>query len=490
MLALLLMVLMTQATACTVSQNPLSGRSRAYGYTWEQERQLGQQADQEIVVAMGLYDDADVQAYVERIGQRVLAESHLRRPDADPEFRETPFTFRVIDSPVVNAFALPGGFVYVTRGLLSHLNNEAQLAVVLGHEIVHIAGRHASRQALQAQLGQLGVIGGAVLGQAVLGGQAGRSILNLGSTAAGLLLLSYGRDAERESDQHGVAYAAQAGYDAGEGAEFFVSLRRLGEESGGGLPSFLSTHPDPGEREQTIRAMAAEWRQQVQMNLVEEQGYLNQIEGIVVGQDPRQGFVQDEMFYHPQLRFRFPVPRNFLVDNQPSQVAMVERQNQQAAIIFAIASGASSASAAAAQFGNQQGVNVQDNRAVSVNGLPAHALAATATLEGGQEIGLLTYFIEHGDNVYYFLGYSVLSVFGQYRDTFQRTMTGFAPETSQRILSVQPARLRLVRANRAAPFSSFVGGDLPGGLTAEELAIMNQVELNEQISAGTTLKLP
>src|SRR5690606_20269355 len=125
-----------------------------------------------------------------------------------------------------------------------------------------------------------------------------------------------------------------------------------------------------------------------------------------------------------------------------------------------------------------------------VNGLPAYYGVATAQLEGGQQVGLMTYFIEHGGRVYQFMGIAPVNGFNSYADTFRRTMTGFAPENRQEIISAQPHRLRLVRANRSAPFSSFVGDNLPAGMTAEELAIMNQVQLNEQIASGTLLKLP
>ena len=486
----LLGLIILDCAACTVSRNPISGRRRAYGYSWEQERQLGAQADQQIVQQMGVYDNAGLQAYVDRIGQRVLEESHLRAPDADPEFRNTPFTFRVLDVPVVNAFALPGGYVYVTRGLLAHLNNEAQLAVVLGHEIVHVAARHASQRAFEAQTGQVGVLAGAILGQAVLGGSAAQTILDLGSTATQLLLLQYGRDDERESDRHGVAYAAQVGYEAAEAAEFFVSLERMGDQSGSSLPSFLSTHPDPGEREETIRRLAADWGEQVSMSLVREEEYLSYIDGMIVGPDPRQGFVREGYFYHPELRFRFPAPSRFLVDNQPSQVTMVDQQTQQGAIIFSIAAGAQTAQEAASQFLNQQGISIQESRAESVNGLRAYYGLATAQLEGGQQVGLMTYFIEHRDNVYYFLGLAPVSEFGSYADVFRQTMRGFAPENRSEILSVQPRRLRVVEANRTAPFSDFLGSELPFQMTAEDLAILNQVGLNEQIPAGTELKLP
>ena len=247
-------------TACVVQRNPVSGNKRALAYSWDKEVEIGTQADSEISAQFGVYDDENIQDYIDQIGQEMLEVSHMRREDTDPKFKNTPFTFRVLNSPVVNAFALPGGYVYVTRGLMTHLNNEAQLAVVVGHEIGHVAARHASQRALSQTISQIAVVGGSILGQELLG-LPGRSLMNLSSQAAQLILLSYSRDHERESDQLGVEYSARQGYLAAEGAEFFTSLKRISEKSGQPIPTHLSTHPDPGEREKNIPRMAEEWRE-------------------------------------------------------------------------------------------------------------------------------------------------------------------------------------------------------------------------------------
>lgn len=474
-------------SSCTVSRNPISGKKRAYGYSWEQEKQLGAQADQQIQATYGFYQDEDLNRYVERVGQEVLAESHVRRPEAPQEFRETPFYFRVLDSEVVNAFALPGGYVYVTRGLLTHLNNEAQLAVVLGHEIGHVEARHASQRAFEQQLGQLALLGGAIAGQELLGLPA-QDLMNLGGAAAQLMLLRYGRDDERESDDLGVEYAARAGYVASEGAEFFRTLRRISEKQGQELPSFLSTHPDPGEREQTIQEKATIWDQQYEMNRLEKDDLYDALSNTVVGEDPRQGFVENGTFYHPELRFQFPTPRGFQVVNQASQVIMVDEQ-QRAIQVLTVAQ-QNSARAGAQEFAQQQGLQVLDSGSTQSNGLTAHYVAADAQTQQGQVLRLIAYFIEHNNNVYRIIGYTARDDFRQFEDSFLRTMRGFAPLTDPQILNARPFRMEIVSAPRTAPFSSFVPSELPRGLTAEELAIMNQVELNGQIPAGFLLKLP
>lgn len=196
-------------TSCSVSRSPVTGKKRAYGYSWQQEIALGKEADPQIVAQYGLYDDKDLAEYVNRIGQEVLAKSDMKRPDQLQEYKDTEFFFRVLDSSVVNAFALPGGYIYVTRGLLAHLENEAQLAVVIGHEIGHVAARHGSQRAFEGQLGQLGVIAGAIGG--AMAGVNPNQILQAGSQATQLLFLKYGRDDELESDRLGVEWSAHSG---------------------------------------------------------------------------------------------------------------------------------------------------------------------------------------------------------------------------------------------------------------------------------------
>lgn len=230
--------------ACSIQESPITGDKRAYGYSWEQELAIGKEADEQIQQFYGVYDNDALQQYVEKIGQEMLAVSHMQREDSPDQYKNTKFYFRLLDSPVVNAFALPGGYIYVTRGLLSHLDNEAQLAVVLGHEIGHVAARHASQRAFEQQMGQLALIGGAIAGQHFLGIPGG-DILGLGGMAAQMLFLSYSRDNERESDRLGVEYAAKQKYNSAEGAKFFTTLERMSEQSGQSIPNWQSTHPDP-----------------------------------------------------------------------------------------------------------------------------------------------------------------------------------------------------------------------------------------------------
>ncbi len=472
---------------CGSTTNLVTGETQRGAYTWQEEVQIGRENDPAVIAQFGLYEDAGVSAYVERIGQDVLQTSAYSDPTTPAEIRGTPFHFRVLDSPVVNAMALPGGYIYVTRGLLAHLDNEAQLSVVLGHEIGHVLARHASRRAASAQLGQLGLLGAAVLGGVVGGGNVAEGILNYGGAGVGLLFLSYGREDEREADRAGVAYSEFAGYDAAEAADFFGSLARLSQQGGGGgIPSFLSTHPDPGERQQSIPQLAAQYQPRgTEVNAAE---YLSQIDNIVLGNDPRQGYTEGGRFYHPELRFQFTYPDGWQVNNTPSAVQIGE-PNGRAVLEFSFAQ-ASSAQAAGQEFGRQQGVAVSSQSSTTIGSNRSYRVEGSANTSNG-EVRFLAYFIEYGGNVFRFMGLAAANSFNSYSATMRQSIESFARLTNQSYINRQPVRLDVVRADRSAPFSSFVSGrPTPEGLNTEGLAIMNQVQLNTTVPSGYQLKLP
>jgi predicted Zn-dependent protease len=487
-LILLVVLIAVSTSGCVVSRNPITGNKRAYGYSWQDEIAMGRNADAQIVQQYGLYEDADLAGYVNDLGQSLVEVSHLRREDAAPEWKATEFYFKVLDSPVVNAFALPGGYVYVTRGLLAHLEDEAQLAVVIGHEIGHIAGRHASKRAFKQSFGQALLLGGAVGGQVLMGGNAARDILNYGSAATQLLFLSYGRDDERESDDLGVEYASLFGYDASHAAAFFNTLKRLGEQSGKSIPSMLSTHPDPGEREQTIKRLAAGWAAKVPTDKVEANAFLSKINGIIYGDDPQNGFFRNGMFYHPKLKFEFPVPPGFRLVNQPSQVVLIN-EDQTAGVILEIENDHASARLAAEAFSKQEGVTTVQSGIGSAHGLSARYVVADVTNSNSQVTRLRAHFIDYQGSVFRFIGLAPKESFGTYDGYFQSTMKGFAPLTDESILATQPDRINVQRVSRASLFRSLLPPTMPPGVTGTMLAILNQVRLDETLQQGSAYKL-
>ncbi|MGK0365034.1 MAG: putative Zn-dependent protease [Saprospiraceae bacterium] len=210
----------------------------------KREKGLGQSYNPQVVGEMGLYQDVKLQKFIESKGQQMAKVSH--RPNLG-------YKFQIVDSPVVNAFAVPGGYVYFTRGIMAHFNNEAEFAGVLGHEIGHITARHSAKQMRNATLAQVGVIASAIAFPRQF-----QQFGDLAQNGLGLFLLKNGRYAESQSDVLGVHYSTKIGYDAKEMAEFFNTIRRLSEDSGQSIPTFLSTHPDPADRNKNVKALATE----------------------------------------------------------------------------------------------------------------------------------------------------------------------------------------------------------------------------------------
>lgn len=483
-----IIVIATLNSCVSIQVSPVSGNKRAYGYTWEKEIQIGKEADQEIIAQYGIYDDEELSAYVSELGEKLLEVSHFNRESTPIQYQNTEFTFRVLDSPVVNAFALPGGYVYVTRGLLAHLDNEAQLMVVLGHEIGHVAARHASQRAAEQQFGQLAIIGGAVLGQSF--GLDGGSILQLSGQTAQLLFLSYGRDDERESDALGVEYSAMIGYEAAEGGEFFTSLKRISEKAGFNIPSHLSSHPDPGEREKKIPQLAKEWEAKgYEQSIIDKEEYLKMTDGIMYGENPREGFERAGVFYHPDLAFKFPVPTGFQVYNQPSAVILAN-EAQDAIIQFSIDSENKSPEASVKAVLAQEGITTVKQNSTSPNGLTGYEAEATLVMKDGTNLTIDISALNYDGNIYRFLSYTKTDQFVTYSDEFNQVPDGFTKLTDQSILNIKPVRLQLTRARETAPFSSLLPKSLPMSIDAEDIAIINQVQLDETIQRGSWIKIP
>ena len=220
------------SAACAT--NPVTGRSELSLVSESQEISMGQQAKQEVAATIGLYDDAQAQTYVSNLGKKLAANSE--RPSL-------PWSFQVVDDPAVNAFALPGGPIFVTRGIMTTLNSEAELAAVVGHEIGHVTAKHSVQQISRAQVAQIGLGVGSILSPTVA------NYAGLASTGLSLLFLKYGRDAESQADALGFKYSLNASYDVREMLDVFRTLERVGASSGGGgLPEWLSSHPNPENR--------------------------------------------------------------------------------------------------------------------------------------------------------------------------------------------------------------------------------------------------
>lgn len=463
-----LMIVATSLLAACAT-NPVTGRREISLVSESQEIQMGQEAAQQVEASLGLVNDAQLQAYVRRVGLELAR--HSERPNL-------PWRFGVIDDPVPNAFALPGGPVYITRGLMNLMSSEAELASVLGHEIGHITARHSAQAITRSQLGQIGLIA-AVLVRPELA-QFG----DLLSGGMQLLFLKYGRDAERQADELGFRYALNENYDVSEMDDVFIALQRIGEAEGrSGLPSWASTHPDPGERAQTVNQRVAALPAPTSPRIVNATEYLNRIEGLVYGDNPRQGFFRNGEFLHPDLRFRLSMPNGWRTQNMPQAVVAVSPE-QDAVVQLQFAQG--SPTTAARQFFSQQGIEAGQASNASINGLPAYTSYFQANTQQGAVAGLVT-FVQHNNNTYQILSYTPAQQLRAYDNLFLQVARSFATLTDASALNVRPNVIDVVQIPSAMTLTQF-NQRYPSVVPIAELAIINQVEANATIPAGTRVK--
>ncbi|MBT8233491.1 MAG: M48 family metalloprotease [Saprospiraceae bacterium] len=464
-------------TSC--ARNPVTGSKEFMLMSEGQEKALGQQSDPAIIQQYGLYDDAEMQAFINEKGKAMGAISH--RPDLD-------YQFRILDSPVVNAFAVPGGYVYFTRGIMAHFNNEAEFAGVLGHEIGHITARHSAKQYSAQMIGQLGLFAG------IIASEDFAQFANQASQGLGLLFLKFGRDHESQSDELGVVYSTTIGYDSHEMADFFKTLNRLQGEAGVSIPDFLSTHPNPVNRYEKVHEMSDVAQKVVdKSNLkVNRNEYLNMIDGIVYGEDPMQGYTLGNMFYHPELLFQFPYPNGWQLVNSPSQIQIVPEDGK--ALLLMTLSAESNLDAAAQASIEQFKLTVVESRRTTINGFNAIAVVAdqTPTDQSGQQTGepirLLSYYIQYDNLIYIFHGIAAKNDFNRYINTFEQTMGNFRKLTDQSKIDVTATRIKVLPVKRSGTLQNALT-DL-GSTQADlnELAIVNGMELGDQVSAGMLLK--
>jgi predicted Zn-dependent protease len=453
--------------------NPVTGKKELMLLSEADEIKLGQETDLQVVREYGLYEDPKLAADLNGICQRLGKLSH--RPTLT-------YHFKILDTSVVNAFAVPGGYVYFTRGILATFNNEAELAGVMGHEIGHITARHSARQYSRAQLAQMGLgVGSLFIDSSVMAG--------LAQLGVGMLFLRFSRDNERQADDLGVEYASKGGYDASQMANFFEMLERMNPGSDRtGLPSWFSTHPNPVDRVQAVRGRARDWQQKLnQKDLrINQEGYLRGIDGLIFGDDPRQGYVADNIFYHPELRFQFPVPSQWKLNNTHTQVQMVN-EGQDALILFFITSG-SSPEEAARKFVSETKAGVIRTEALRVNALASLRLQSEIRSQKGV-YQLLSYFIEKDKRIFVFHGLTPKDRFQNYRALFDNTMRQFQDLTDPKRIHVEPDRIRIRTLKTAGPlengFRSFgVPNDKMKGL-----ALLNGRDLSQVVSANTLLKV-
>lgn len=468
--ARLVTVLVTSVAAVSAcATNPVTGERQLALISEAQEVEMGRAAAAEVAATIGIVDDPDLQDYVRRIGLEMARTS--QRP-------KLPWSFAVVDDPTPNAFALPGGYIFVTRGMMSLMNSEAELASVLGHEIGHVTARHSVSQISRQQLAQLGLgLGGVFLPQV----QPFSEAIGAGLS---LLFLKHGRDAERQADRLGFDYALGEGYAVSEMVDVFAALERAGEEQRSALPAWLTTHPSSGERIELVQKWMAELPPGGGGSRVAPGPFLQQIDGLIFGENPRHGFFRDGVFYHPELRFQFTVPRGWQAQNLTDAVIAVS-PDRDAALQLTLAGDVSPARATQAFF-SQQGTRPLQSNQLQINGSPAVITVFDAATAQAVVRGVVAH-IGFGGRTYQLLGYTPQQRFGAYGGLFESVIGSFDSVTDPAVLRVQPNRIDVIEVPRRMTLAAFAEQyDSPVPL--EELARINQIDSTATLEAGTLVK--
>ncbi len=470
--------LATTLVACAA--NPSARRTRRV-MSEEEEIELGKQAAAQVEIAMGLAGSEELNAYVSEIGQRLVkhsSRSHI------------PHEFHVVDMKEPNAFALPGGHIYVSRGLLAIMNSEDELAAVLGHEIGHVAGRHAAQRQAKSRgwipLQILAGLGGAAA--SVVSPGLGGAVAGAGQLPASLALASYSRKQEDEADRLGQQYVAAEGWDPAAISDTMDALSREQELAGGGDPakgSFFDTHPTTPDRARKGREYAETLKVAVPDPIAADRNtFLEILDGLVLGNSASAGVFLDNRFVHPDLRFAMTFPKGWQTQNSPLAVLALP-EDQSALMALQLAGEGDDPNVAADQIAEK--VALSSRSETTIHGYPA-VTAAASVAERGQEIYVALAWIAKDGLVYQILGATSSAAWSQYRPTFEMVTKSFRAANAKELEAVRENRMRLVDAKPGQTVGQIA--KQPGNQwSVERTAAANAMDSSTKLVGGEAIKV-
>ncbi|MAE67792.1 MAG: hypothetical protein CMJ18_26350 [Phycisphaeraceae bacterium] len=442
---------------------------------------VGRKAAQDVAVSMGLVEDRALQAYVNAIGQR------LARDIERPKFR---YSFHLVDMDVPNAFALPGGYVYVTRGMLALANSEDELAGTIAHEIGHVEERHAASRQRAATLPILGSLPGAVVGSLVDEGLGNLMAMPF-ERAGARFLAGYSREQERAADRYGQRLAARAGFDPHALSTCLAGIERYERHSGVGsdTPSHLHTHPDTAERVRTTAQFASQlaWAPRPGQGASRSR-YMKRIDGLIVGDNPGRGVIDNEHVAHPDLGIALTVPSGWEMATIPRQ-ALLSVAPQRDGLFIAQAPIDEKSSSKVAQALQQalvrRGFQLGQGGSTTINGLSAYR--TTAYYDGRARTRLDIACIEHESRVFTLMGMTAEVPGHDRSDAIGRAIDSFRPLTPEQRNGFTVERLRVATANEGESLLE-LGTRVDNTWGHDQLTALNGLDENVAFRAGQQIK--
>lgn len=451
-----------------------------------QEKAQGAKAHPELLQEFGGLYGGPQAAYVEEVGRKIAVQSSLSNARGD-------FTISLLNSPVNNAFAIPGGYVYVTRQLTALMNSEAELAGVLGHEVGHVAARHSQRrQQASTRNSILGVLGqvlvGAVAGDSAIGGLLQRGI----GTGAQLLTLRFSRGQEYEADDLGIRYLASAGYDPKALSDTLASLARQNtldarlKGSQSAVPEWASTHPDPASRVRRALDVARGTRSTETLRNADV--FLTRIDGMLYGEDPKEGVIEGNSFIHPAFRLKFSVPRGFALNNGTQSVG-ISGSGGQAQFTGASYGGDLSAHVAGLfrSLAGNANANVPTPNRTTINGIPAAYATTRASTQNGQAVDVTIFAYEFGrSTAYHFVA---ITQAGAGLGPFQPMVSSVTRLSESEAAAVKPRRLRVVTVKAGDTIASLSGRMAYSDYQQDRFLVLNALDANSRLTPGQKVKI-
>ena len=448
------------------------------------DRAVGAKAHPEILQEFGGIYESRQSAYVTKVGRRIAVQSGLSNTEGD-------FTISLLNSSVNNAFAIPGGYVYVTRQLLALMNNEAELASVLGHEVGHVAARHSKAREKRARLGGFGAILATVAGS-VLGGNTGAQIgQQIGGTLAQSYVLGFSRSQEYQADDLGVSYLAKSGYDPFAASSMLASLAsqtsldaRVQGQSGKSLPEWASTHPDPASRvvraADRARASAATGKE------TDRDAFLAAIDGMIYGDDPKQGLVDGRTFTHPDLKLTFTAPSGYAMTNGTDAVT-IRGSGGQAQFSGAPYNGDMNdyiGKIFKAVGGANTTLNYGTVNRSNVNGIPVFSASASANAQSGQVVVTVFAYEFAPGTAFHFMTITPANSnpFGGMYESMRRL-------SAQEAARVKPRRISVVAVKSNDTVAGLAGRMAYADFQLERFLTLNALSPNATLTQGQKVKL-
>ena len=465
------------ATLAGCAINPVSGRPELMMVSVEQEKKLGADAAKDIEAQMGLLDDAGLTAYLKALGQRLAKESPRQ---------DVTYEFHVADQIEPNAFALPGGYVYVTRGLLALTNSEDELAGVVGHEIGHVAARHSVEKI--SKQGPFAVVFGIASGlTGLVSPMVGNLIGGIGNITQGLLFSPYSRSQETEADRIGQDMAGKAGWDPAGISAFLATLERNVElvTKGEVQHSFFDSHPATPDRVAKTREHAKDVTRAPRDPISPSRdAFLARLDGLVVGQRAANGVVQGSRFIHPDSNFLIEFPEKWHIENSPGKIVAGPQGGDSAVAVSVVAEGNDPLAGAMAVERSTKSPIVDKTRTMTINGLPG----AETDLNADGKLHILLTWIAHGGLIYQIAGIAPAKRFDDLRPTFKTAAHSFRPLSADERNAVKEKRILLVRA-RAEETIEALAARSNSAWTKEKIAVANGLSVEQPLQEGQLVKV-